>query len=124
LARLDRNVQLADLLRAEAQGQAAGDERSAAFHAGGGREAGLFSAADDTVRRLRRGAALVGAWCGLVVGLTLIGAVARRRQEDYVADAGRCFACGRCFRWCPRERLRRGEITADALPAPSDPGAG
>ena len=58
---------------------------------------------------------LFGAWVGLVIGVKLISRSLRRRRTDYEPDRGDCFACARCFEFCPNERVRRGELPAAAL---------
>lgn len=50
-----------------------------------------------------------GIFVGLVAGAKLISSVIIRRQEDYEANRADCFACGRCFAYCPREQNRRNE---------------
>ncbi|MFO7898883.1 MAG: 4Fe-4S binding protein [Planctomycetota bacterium] len=64
--------------------------------------------------RFKLGSALFGGWVGLVVGAKLVLLSVRRTRTDYEAEPGQCVACGRCFRYCPREHLRlaglRGEI--------------
>jgi ferredoxin len=56
---------------------------------------------------MRTGAWLLGGFLGLVIGLKLIRLSVYRRRVDYEADPALCVACGRCFDYCPRERLRR-----------------
>jgi ferredoxin len=58
---------------------------------------------------------LLGGWVGLVVGLKLISLSIRRARTDYEPDRGACFACGRCFEYCPNELVRRGLMPASAL---------
>ena len=64
------------------------------------REAGQIRGRFDT------GSALLGAWVGLVIGVRLIAMSVRRRREGYEIDLAACMACGRCYAYCPRERLR------------------
>jgi ferredoxin len=59
---------------------------------------------------------LFGGWTGLVIGIKLISLSLRRSQADYEPDRGACFACGRCFEYCPNELVRRGLMPASALP--------
>ena len=60
---------------------------------------------------------IFGAWVGLVIGVKLISLSVRRRRTDYEPDRGNCFACARCFEYCPNELVRRGLMPA-AVPAP------
>jgi NosR/NirI family transcriptional regulator, nitrous oxide reductase regulator len=50
-----------------------------------------------------------GVFVGLAAAGKLIGSVIGRRQEDYEARRADCFACGRCFEYCPREQLKRNQ---------------
>ena len=60
---------------------------------------------------------IFGAWVGLVIGVKLISLSIRRRRTDYEPDRGDCFACARCFEYCPNELVRRGLMPV-AAPAP------
>jgi NosR/NirI family transcriptional regulator, nitrous oxide reductase regulator len=52
----------------------------------------------------RVGTPILGAWCGLIVALHLLGAGRAPREDRYRINHARCVACARCFRACPRER--------------------
>jgi ferredoxin len=58
--------------------------------------------------RIELGGWLFGAWVGLVIGAKLISLSLRRARTDYEPDRGACFACARCFEYCPQELARRG----------------
>ena len=62
---------------------------------------------------------IFGAWVGLVIGAKLISLSVRRKRTDYEPDRGDCFACARCFEYCPNELVRRGLMPA-AAPALSE----
>jgi polyferredoxin len=57
---------------------------------------------------------IFGAWVGLVIGAKLISLSIRRKRTDYEPDRGDCFACARCFEYCPNELVRRGLMPAAA----------
>jgi ferredoxin len=61
-------------------------------------------------RRFAVGAAIFGGWVGLITGWKLIILSLRRRRKDYEPDGGSCFACARCFEYCPGELIRRGIV--------------
>jgi ferredoxin len=65
--------------------------------------------------RFVMGGWMFGAWIGLVIGVKLISLSLRRRRTDYEPDGGDCFACARCFEYCPNELLRRGVLPAASL---------
>lgn len=56
------------------------------------------------------GGRLLGAFIALVVMFKLIQLSVRRNRTDYEADRATCLACGRCFRYCPREQARLKRI--------------
>lgn len=58
------------------------------------------------------GSTLFGGWIGLVIGAKLVSLSLRRRRTDYEPDRGDCFACARCFEYCPNELVRRGVMTS------------
>jgi ferredoxin len=70
----------------------------------------LLTAAVDIRRRMGLGTTLFGGWVGLVIGAGLIGLSVRRTRTDYEPDRGACFACARCFEYCPNEMVRRGLV--------------
>jgi len=63
-------------------------------------------------RKFVTGGWVFGAWVGLVIGVKLISLSVRRRRTDYEPDRGDCFACARCFEYCPNELVRRGLMPA------------
>jgi len=65
--------------------------------------------------RFVTGGTLFGAWVGLVIGVKLISLSLRRKRTDYEPDRGDCFACARCFEYCPNELARRGVLPAANL---------
>ena len=67
-------------------------------------------------RKFATGGWIFGAWVGLVIGVKLISLSVRRQRTDYEPDRGDCFACARCFEYCPNELVRRGLMPA-AVPA-------
>jgi len=47
----------------------------------------------------------IGAFLGLVIGLTLIGLSTKRTRKFYEIDDADCVSCGRCFKYCPQNQL-------------------
>ncbi len=73
----------------------------------------LYAQAAGIVRDFRIGGALLGAFCGIVLGMKLFGQSAMPRRDTYTIDQDECLSCGRCFMACPRERLRLKEAEAN-----------
>jgi NosR/NirI family transcriptional regulator, nitrous oxide reductase regulator len=96
---------------------------SEAFRKTGQTNEQLYKAAGEIQERLRGGLVYVGAYLGLVFAAKLIQLSIRRKREEHDLDPSRCFACGRCYAYCPVEQARRGLITEIPLPPPPDESA-
>jgi ferredoxin len=51
--------------------------------------------------KFHTGSLILGAFLGLVIGLMAMNQVIFRRREDYQANKGNCYSCGRCLDYCP-----------------------
>jgi len=119
-ARVHDRVRLADRIYMEDAGLIArtadsvdatnADHASDAFRAGGEPTEQLFADARRIRERFALGGWLAGGFLGLVAGLKLIAAAVRPERTEYLADAASCLACGRCYRYCPREHARLGRF--------------
>jgi NosR/NirI family transcriptional regulator, nitrous oxide reductase regulator len=78
----------------------------------------IVTRAIDIRRRFVTGGWVFGGWVGLVIAAKLISVLLHRRRTDYEPDRGECFACARCFEYCPNELVRRGLMPASGLPQP------
>jgi NosR/NirI family transcriptional regulator, nitrous oxide reductase regulator len=54
-------------------------------------------------KKFMTGSIAIGAFLGLVIGMTLLNQVIFRRNEDYQPNRGDCYSCGRCMDYCPVE---------------------
>jgi ferredoxin len=68
----------------------------------------VLAEAAEIQRKFTVGGWIFGAWVGLVVGAKLVSLSVRRQRSDYEPERGDCFACARCFEYCPDELVRRG----------------
>ncbi len=102
LAVVNSNVSLAMAIREE---KATGIESSlktvVAFKESGKTEEQLFKEEIRITDRFRKGVPWVGAFFGIIFGAGLITYSVRRRRMEYKPHQGKCFSCGRCFRYCP-----------------------
>jgi ferredoxin len=55
---------------------------------------------------------VAGALLGLVIGLTFIRLSVKRTRREYEIDHAACVACGRCFSYCPQNKLNPEPINA------------
>jgi hypothetical protein len=76
----------------------------------------ILTAAASIRRQFLIGGWLFGGWVGVVVGAKLISVSVRRPRTDYEPEHGGCFACARCFEYCPRERVST-RVVASAVKA-------
>ena len=67
----------------------------------------VYRSALDAYRRFCLAGIGLGGWIGLVIGVKWITLTLRRRRIDYEVDPARCFACGRCFWYCPNQKEQR-----------------
>lgn len=75
--------------------------------------ASLRQAADAVINQFYIGSAILGILLGLLVGIKAAAAMAVGRNTDYEAHRAGCFACGRCFAYCPREQKIRLSAAED-----------
>jgi len=114
LSRSHHDVRLADRIYLEESGQVEGTtDESEAFRGTGESIESLYELSAEIQAEFSRGSWILGGFIGLVIGGTLIKHTIRRNSDEYLADAGDCLACGRCFEYCPRERLRLSKLQED-----------
>ena len=110
LAQMHPTVRLAERVRLEETGKVDGTtDASDAFRATGLTNAELYKEASGIRESFGIGGLLLGCFIGLVIGLKLVAVSIWRERLDYEADRASCFACGRCFEYCPVEHKRRNE---------------
>jgi NosR/NirI family nitrous oxide reductase transcriptional regulator len=107
LARVHPQVSTAERVSLEQSGKVEGtDDVSDAFRATGRDSQDLYREAAQIRETFGWGSALFGAFVGLIVGGKLLSLAVQRRRDGYEADRAGCFACGRCYSYCPKERQR------------------
>jgi NAD-dependent dihydropyrimidine dehydrogenase PreA subunit len=112
LARVHPTVRTAERVYLEEAGQVEGTtDASDAFRATGRTSDALYDEASQIRAKFEVGGALLGGFLGLVVGGKFLALSVRRRRTEYEADPASCFACGRCYQYCPREHERRKKST-------------
>ena len=102
LSGMNANVRLAREVRLEKeQGIKAVSKPAIAFFESGKTENELFEEEQKIIDRFRKGAPWVGIFIGLSLGIGLFRLTIRNIRTEYEPDRGRCFSCGKCFKFCP-----------------------
>jgi NosR/NirI family transcriptional regulator, nitrous oxide reductase regulator len=111
-SRLDRTVQLAQAVEASERGVPPAEfaDHLTAWQKTGETPAELYARAGKMTARLGFGATIAGAWLGSVIAFRLLKWGRGLPRAIYDADAGTCVACARCFKSCPVELERLGQI--------------
>ena len=106
LARMNRAVALADKLAAAEAGESGGDEEVMAFRSSGADPMTLRLRAAEVESRFRWGTAAAAGLCALAIALKFAWSARKVRKTEYEVDQSACLSCGRCYKYCPVERLR------------------
>lgn len=107
LSRAHKEVRLYDMVTAY-EAQAAPEIiplEVEAFYMKGRTMEELTATKDAIVADYRKYATWAGAMIGLVLAIALMRFSIKRRRETYEIDQSACVACGRCFEYCPQNRV-------------------
>jgi NosR/NirI family transcriptional regulator, nitrous oxide reductase regulator len=104
LASINRDVRLAKEIRAEkTSGIEATSKAAVAFKEAGKTEKELFSDEIKVIERFKKASPWAGAFLGLSLGFSLVSLTTRSSRKGYRPHQGKCYSCGRCFKYCPVE---------------------
>jgi NosR/NirI family nitrous oxide reductase transcriptional regulator len=99
---VNNNVKLAREIRLEKEkGIKAVSKAAVAFFESGKTEDELFKEEQFIIGRFRKGAPWMGIFLGLSLGIGMFRLTVRKIRTDYEPDRGRCYSCGKCFKFCP-----------------------
>ncbi|NLV19630.1 MAG: 4Fe-4S binding protein [Bacteroidetes bacterium] len=102
LSSVHRDVQLAREIRAEQiMGVEAVSEAASAFKESGQTEEELFAIEESVVSRFKKASPWAGVFLGLSLGLGLLEMTRKKYRTGYKPHQGKCYSCGRCFKYCP-----------------------
>ena len=107
LSRAHKEVRLYDMVTAY-EAQAAPEIiplEVEAFYMKGRTMEELTATKDAIVADYCKYATWAGAMIGLVLAIALMRFSIKRRHETYEIDQSACVACGRCFEYCPQNRV-------------------
>ncbi|GAB7087445.1 hypothetical protein JCM15579A_15490 [Marinifilum fragile] len=74
------------------------------FRTSGKTKEELYLESAAILKQFYYGSWMLGAFIGLVFGLSLAGLTIYRYREDYEPDKGECVSCARCLKYCPVEK--------------------
>lgn len=104
LSRIHRDVRLAREMRIEQEtGVPAISKAAVAFRETGETNEQLFAKEMGIINRFRKSAPWAGIFLGLSLGISLLSLTVVRTRTEYKPHQGKCYSCGRCFRYCPVE---------------------
>ena len=102
LANTNSNVLLAREIRSENEtGTPAISKAAVAYKESGKTEEELFAQESLIIGRFRKGSPWAGLFLGLSLGIGLFSTTIRQERNEYKPHQGRCFSCGKCFKYCP-----------------------
>ena len=98
----NNSVRLAREIRAEKKtGIESGRQDVVAFNESGKTESELYNEEKYIVGRFRNGSPWAGAFLGISFGIGMISLTIRNKRSEYKPHQGKCYSCGRCFKFCP-----------------------
>jgi NosR/NirI family nitrous oxide reductase transcriptional regulator len=104
LAKVNRQVRLANEIRVEKEtGVQATSKDAAAFEEAGKTENELFAEESMIIARFRKASPWAGIFLGLSLGFSMVSLTVRRNRTEYKPHQGKCYSCGRCYKYCPVE---------------------
>jgi NosR/NirI family transcriptional regulator, nitrous oxide reductase regulator len=102
LAGANHDVRLAREIRAEKEsGIEALSKAAIAFKESGNTEQELFASEASILGSFDKGSPWIGVFLGASLGIGLLSLSVRTSRNEYKPDQGKCFSCGRCFKYCP-----------------------
>jgi NosR/NirI family nitrous oxide reductase transcriptional regulator len=111
LAGVNSNVRLAKEIRTENEtGIESVTKSVAAFKESGKTEAELFEGEAAIIRQFEKSSPWVGVFLGISLGFGMVSLSLRSRKNEYRPDQGKCYSCGRCFKYCPIKAKNGNEI--------------
>jgi len=104
LAGIRPEVRLAKEIRLEKEtGMEAISKDAIAFKEAGKTENELYAEEIIIIERFRKASPWAGGFLGLSLGISLVAFTIRTTRTEYVPHRGKCYSCGRCFKYCPVE---------------------
>jgi ferredoxin len=102
LAKANTKVSLAnELIEANKNPQKVESLNIESFRTSGKSVDDLYKESTGILSQFKTGSWLLGAFIGLVIGISLASLAILRYREDYEPNKGECLSCVRCVDFCP-----------------------
>jgi NosR/NirI family transcriptional regulator, nitrous oxide reductase regulator len=102
LAVVNSNVRLARDIRLEkTTGIESVSKNVIAFKESGKTEPELFAEEESVIARFTKYSPWAGSFLGISLGIAMVSLTIRRKRTEYKPDQGKCYSCGKCFKYCP-----------------------
>lgn len=102
LSGANSNVRLAREIRLEKEsGIESLSKAVVAFKESGKTEKQLFDEEEIIVRQYRKASPWAGLFLGISLGIAMVSLNTRTVRSEYKPHQGKCYSCGRCFKFCP-----------------------
>ena len=72
-----------------------------AFKESGKTETELFTEEEAIIRQFRKASPWAGIFLGISLGIGMVSLTIRSKRTEYKPHQGKCYSCGRCFKYCP-----------------------
>jgi ferredoxin len=102
LSAVNSTVRLAREIKTEQKTGIESDLKTvAAYKESGKTEAELFAEEESVIKRFLSGAPWAGIFLGISFGIGMISLSIKTKRSEYKPHQGKCYSCGRCFKYCP-----------------------
>jgi NosR/NirI family transcriptional regulator, nitrous oxide reductase regulator len=102
LSGINSDVRLAREIRLEKQtGIESVSKAVVAFKESGKTESELFAQEISIIKDFRKASPWAGIFLGISIAIAMVSSTIRIRRDEYKPDQGKCYSCGRCFKYCP-----------------------
>ena len=102
LSAVNSTVRLAREIKTEQKTGIESDLKTvAAYKESGKTEAELFAEEESVIKRFQSGAPWAGIFLGISFGIGMISLSIKTKRSEYKPHQGKCYSCGRCFKYCP-----------------------
>jgi ferredoxin len=86
-----------------------------AFRASGKSKETLYSEAEAIRQNFSYGGWILGGLLGLILFVKLVNLSIKKKRVEYEIDKAACVSCGKCFIYCPYEKVRLGILTPEEV---------